>query len=293
MKKLLFILVAALFLAACGTDVESEEDTTGNQADQETEEQTNNEEENNTEEPSSEEADENEEASENEETTSNENQEASGDYDVSSVHEFDLQIEFTDDTEWEYEYERNDMEDTEIEKDGKETVKGEAAAEEIESLMAEFNITTDRTLVEMKEEVLAALNLSQDEVEDFDLEIKFESGEEIVFDHESVQNENQGNVREFDMDIDFFSGDDWEYEYEADDQEAEIERGNEEIEGSAAMTEIEELLSNISITMDRSIQEMKQEVLNALDVNEDDVKDFDIDVEYENGETVKFKHDVE
>ncbi|WP_252315773.1 YusW family protein [Sinobaca sp. H24] len=66
-----------------------------------------------------------------------------------------------------------------------------------------------------------------------------------------------------------------------------------EIEGQEAVSEAEALLDNISITMDRSIDEMKQEVLDELDLNEEDVQDFDIDVEYENGESVKFKHDKE
>ncbi|WP_416149968.1 YusW family protein [Salipaludibacillus sp. HK11] len=210
------------------------------------------------------------------------------------VYEFDLHVEFLNGEEWEFEYERDDEEDMEIERDGEEAILGADARLEIEEILTEINITKDRPLMEMKEEVLSVLDVSIEEVEDFDLEMKYDSGEAIEFDHESGGNGDLGNVRELDIDIDFFNGDDWKYEYDADDQEAEIERGDGiEIEGSEALSEIEALLGEISITTDRSIQEMKQEVLLALDIDESDVKDFDIDVEYENGETVKFKHDVE
>ncbi|TVP84041.1 MAG: hypothetical protein EA344_07815, partial [Alkalicoccus sp.] len=58
-------------------------------------------------------------------------------------------------------------------------------------------------------------------------------------------------------------------------------RDGSETEGAQAIEEIEALLAGITISMDRSISDMKQEVLNELDIEEDEVEDFDLDIEYE------------
>lgn len=304
MKKVMTGLAAVTLLtAACGglNEVEPEQNAdTAGQADEENQPQaegnnvnaTNNNTDTannaveNTEETDSEDETNTEAESNNEQTAAN---------DVEDVVEFDLHIEFSDDTEWEYEFERDDLEDMEVDRDGEESLSGEAAMEEIEALLSELSIDTERTLEEMIQEALEASGAPMDEVEDVDMEIKYADGEEIVIDHEGRQQSGDlGAVREFDLDIDFVNGEDLEYEYDMDDPEGEIERRDDsETEGAEAIEEIESLLGEISITMDRSISEMKQEVLNALDIEEDEVEDFDIDAEYENGQTIKFKHDVE
>ncbi|PTL38228.1 YusW family protein [Alkalicoccus saliphilus] len=308
MKKVITGLTALTFLAACGglNSVEPEQNTTSAGEAEEAGTAVNESQQNESE--SSEEngevstgenaaensADENtgEEAEADEETSSDET--ASG-VNAEDVTEFDLHIEFQDDTEWEYELERDDLDDTEVDRDGEESLSGEAALEEIEGILSEMTINTDRPLEDMIQEALEATGASADEVDDVDLEIKFSDGEEITIDHEGRQQAaDYGAVREFDLDIDFFNGEDLEYDYEADDPEGEIERRDgSEAEGAAAIQEIEALLENITISMDRSISDMKEEVLSELDIAEDEVEDFDIEVEYENGETVKFKHDVE
>ncbi|NJP36101.1 YusW family protein [Alkalicoccus luteus] len=305
MKKVMTGLAAVTLLTACGglNSVEPEQNTSTAGQENEVETEIND--------PAADSSDENEAVNEeNEEnqaetntetnednTADQENNETAGEEEsaAADVIEFDLHIEFLDDTEWEYEFERNDLDDTEVERDGEETLTGEAAAAEIETLLAELDMTTDRPLEEMIQEVLEAAGAPLDEVDDVDVEVKYADGEEIVIDHEGRQQSGDlGSVREFDLDIDFFNGEDLEYEYETDGPEGEIERRDgSETEGPEAVEEIEELLGSISITMDRTIAEMKQEVLAELDIEEDEVEDFDIDVEYENGQTIKFKHDVE
>lgn len=285
MKKAIVGLSAVFLLAACGDEVvEMEEESSGS------EEQAGQEE-------SSESNDQaGQENSNGEQEDSSEQVDSAGETEgqAAGVYLFDLHLEFLNDEEWEYEYELDDSDDMEIDRDGEETISGDDAAAEIEELLGQINITTDRPLMDMKQEVLEALGVSEDELEDMDLEIEYDGGETIEFDHETAGGGEPGSVRELDLDIDLTNGNSWEYDYEAGDPEAEIEQGDgREIEGQEAVSEAEALLENISITMDRSIDEMKQEVLDELDLNEEDVQDFDIDVEYENGESVKFKHDKE
>ncbi|CAM3872370.1 YusW family protein [Alkalicoccus chagannorensis] len=295
MKKVITGLTVVTLLAACGglEQVDPEENTeTSTAADTTNEDVNENANETDEEETNEEPAEENNEdpANEGEET----NDTASDDADAGSVddvHEFDLHIEFTDDTEWEFEFERDDLEDMEIDKAG-ETTTGEAAQAEIEEMLAGVSITTERPLEDIITDVLEAAEAPLDDVEDVDIEIQYTSGEEIVIDHEGRHQDSGGDIQEFDLDIDFFSGDDLEFEYEG--SEAEIERRDgSEVEGSSAVEEIEALLENISITTDRTISDMKQEITEALDLDPDDIEDIDVDVEYSGGQTVKWKYDKE
>ncbi|SDN86520.1 YusW family protein [Alkalicoccus daliensis] len=278
MKKLITGVSALTLLAACGlNEVSPEENNTESVADTQTE------------------ADSGESAQDNIDETNAAETSASDEQTENSaeVSEFDLQIEFTNSEEWEFEYERDDYADTEIERDGKETVTGEEAAAEIEAVLEDLHITAGRPVQEIKDEVLEVLGLSTNDVQEFDLDIEFDTGESIVLDHETSDGD-RGAVKELDLDIDFANNEDLEFEFDADDQEAEIERRDgSEIEGAEALEEIEALLESISIAMDRSIADMKAEVLQELDLDEDEVSEFNIDVTYENNESVKFKHDTE
>ncbi|HSI66754.1 MAG TPA: YusW family protein, partial [Planococcus sp. (in: firmicutes)] len=199
-----------------------------------------------------------------------------------NIKEFDLELEFFNGDEWDYDYEKGDLDDTEIERSGQSTIKGQEAADEIETLLAQVEINTSRQLSEVKEDLLNAIGVAVEEIEDFEMEIQYDSGEKIEIDHDMSGAGNQGAVREFDLDIEFVSGDDLEYDFERDGREAEIERRDgSEVEGSAAFEEIEALLSDISITMDRSIQEMKEEVFASIGILEADVEEIDLEIKYE------------
>ncbi|RKD71305.1 YusW-like protein [Sinobaca qinghaiensis] len=285
MKKAIVGLSAVFLLAACGDDVvdmEEESSGSGEQSVQEESTEADNQ------------ADEEGSTTEQEESAEQVDSAAETQGQASNVQEFDLHLEFLNDEEWEYEYERNNSQGMEVDRDGEEAILGADAEAEIEGLLGEINITTDRPLLDMKQEVLEVLNVSEDELEDMDLEIEYDGGETIEFDHETAGGGEPGAARQLNMDIELTNSGSWEYDYEADEPEAEIEQGDgREIEGQEAVSEAEALLDSISITMDYSIDEMKQEVLGELGLTEEDVQDFDIDVEYESGESVKFKHDKE
>ncbi|PRO66082.1 YusW family protein [Alkalicoccus urumqiensis] len=203
-----------------------------------------------------------------------------------SYEEFDLQLEFTDDREWEFEYERGD---SEIERDDGESLTGDAAAQEIESLFADVNVAADRPMAEIKQEVIEAAGADPSEVEEFDLDVKTASGEEIDVDHEYS---GGGTIRELDLDIDFTNGEDVEYEFEADDNEAEIERRDDsEVEGAEALSEVEALIGALDVTMDHSIDELKEQLYSALDLDADEVQKVDLDVEFDSSESIQFKHE--
>ncbi|QKS72732.1 hypothetical protein FLK61_39655 [Paenalkalicoccus suaedae] len=276
MKRTVGLMAAtSLFLVACGTanNTTSTEVNTASSGDVVSNESNN--------------------TTENNTNTSNS---SGNDADTEAVDEFDLHIEFIDGSEWEFDYESNDPTDSEIERSGAETVVGEDATLEIETLLTELTINTERPLQEMKDEVLTTLGVNSEDVEGFDLEVKYMSGEEIVFDHETMLQEGSRDILEFTLDIELFSGEEWDYDYDRTDMEAEIERenGDESVTtGQEAIEEIENLLGQIDISMDRSIGEMKSEILAAVGIDEGDVEDFDVDVEFEDGEEIKFKHDVQ
>ncbi|PKR77588.1 hypothetical protein CEY16_06520 [Halalkalibacillus sediminis] len=277
MNKLSILFVTFLFLVACGTTEEptdnNSEDTSG--------------EENQQEESNGETSNESE-----EDTSSKDDEKSESNAGTADVREFDLEVELSDDNEWDYDYRRDNVEETKIERDNGDSVSGQKATSEIEELLSKISITTDRPLVDMKDEVLSAINLSSGEAKEFELETQLNSGEIIEFDHKGSQNTDPGAISEFGLSIDFNSQDSWEYEYEVN-EEAEIERGNEEVEGSQAKEEIESLLNNLDLTRQHSIEEMKQALFKELEINEDNVEKIELEVAYESGEEMKFKHDKE
>lgn len=287
MKKVLFGLSACVLLAACNTEgqqVNTQANSSNEEADVIVDESDSNvtgesEESNDTN------------GSENDNGSSNETEQNED----LSVYEFDLDIEWNNGAKWEYDYEQNDEAEIERENGQKEEVKGEEAREEIEELLGAITVTADRSPEEMMHEILDVLDIDGSEIKDFDIEVEYNNGEKVAFGHEIAGSSEDKTVRDFDLNIDFLNDEDWEFEYERNQQKAEIERDNGEevkVTGEEAMTEMEELLASITISTDRTILEMKQEVLEALGVDESEVDEFDLDIEYEDGEEIKIKHDI-
>jgi hypothetical protein len=92
------------------------------------------------------------------------------------------------------------------------------------------------------------------------------------------------------LELDFQNNDKWEYEYEVNgDVEAEIEKdsGREGTEEAAA--EIENLLQNIVIDDTRSHDEMIDDILSMLDVSRDELDEFELEIDYEDGTKLQFE----
>ncbi|WP_375537243.1 YusW family protein [Alteribacillus sp. HJP-4] len=270
MKAVLSGAAVLLLLGACGTTGMSEEDTTDRSGGSEQPDTKNT----------------------NSESAAAEEGVLSEEATFSHVYEFDLDLELTDDEEWEYKYERDDS--AEIERGDGKDLKGSQAEEEIEALLGAAVITADRPFSEIKSEVLGELGLQEVDVKEFELEIKYDGGEKLEVDHKPKRAEENKSVHEFDLDIEFTNKEQWEYEYERDDNEAEIERDGSEssVTGTEAHEEIEAILGSIDISTDRSIEEMRAEVLEAVNAEEEEVKKIDVDIDFQDGEKIKFKQDL-
>ncbi|GAJ97391.1 hypothetical protein JCM19055_247 [Geomicrobium sp. JCM 19055] len=99
------------------------------------------------------------------------------------VVDFELDIEFIEGDDWEYDYEDEDGEVTaSIERDN-ETIQNDEAITEIEQLLQDIELHGDADEEEMVTEVLQALDLSEDDVYKVELSIEFENGNMYNVDH--------------------------------------------------------------------------------------------------------------
>ncbi|MFC4714373.1 YusW family protein [Planococcus dechangensis] len=291
MKKMTLSMAAILFLGACGTAEQATEttETTGTATKSATEQQIASNATNGDDSISGDDSSEQDSASQG--TSEVEDTASPSNGETTTIREFDLDLEFGNDRDWDFDYDEDG--EARIERDGSENLSGEAARDEFTRLFQSVQFTTDRPLEEIKREVLEVVGAQASDVRDFELDVKFETNEEIEIDHDARNANNSTEVDEFSLDLEFVGGGEASYEYESDEREAEIERRNgSEIEDGQAVEEMERLLGQISITMDRSIDDMKAEVLEALSIDPAEVEDFDLEISYRGGEEIKFAHDL-
>lgn len=283
MKKMTAGMAAVILLAGCGTGQDTSQTTTAD-TENATQQQTGatNGDSGKVQGESTEQADSTEKAApDNQTATSASNGE---------IREFDLDLEFTDDREWEFDYDRNRAS---IERDSGDRLSGQEAQDEFAQLFQAMQFSTARPLEDIKREVLEAVNAEQAEVREFELDVKFDSGEEMEIDHNVRNGARSEELDEFSLELTFAGGGESSYDFESDEREAEIElRDGSESEGAGALDEMEQLLGQVNITAARSIDDMKAEVLQALSIDAAEVEDFDLEVDYKGGEEIKFSHDM-
>lgn len=283
MKKMTAGMAAVILLAGCGTGQDTSQTTTAD-TENATQQQTGatNGDSGKAQGESTEQADSTEKAAPDNQTASS----ASN----GEIREFDLDLEFTDDREWEFDYDRNRAS---IERDSGDRLSGQEAQDEFAQLFQAIQFSTARPLEDIKREVLEAVNAEQAEVREFELDVKFDSGEEMEIDHNVRNSARSEELDEFSLELTFAGGDESSYDFESDEREAEIERSDgSESEGAGALDEMEQLLGQVNITTARSIDDMKAEVLQALSIDAAEVEDFDLEVDYKGGEEIKFSHDM-
>ncbi|MFP3358226.1 YusW family protein [Planococcus sp. SIMBA_143] len=283
MKKMTAGMAAVILLAGCGTGQDTSQTTTAD-TENATQQQTGatNGDSGKVQGESTEQADSTEKAAPDNQTASS----ASN----GEIREFDLDLEFTDDREWEFDYDRNRAS---IERDSGDRLSGQEAQDEFAQLFQAMQFSTARPLEDIKREVLEAVNAEQAEVREFELDVKFDSGEEMEIDHNVRNGARSEELDEFSLELTFAGGGESSYDFESDEREAEIElRDGSESEGAGALDEMEQLLGQVNITTARSIDDMKAEVLQALSIDAAEVEDFDLEVDYKGGEEIKFSHDM-
>ncbi len=215
-------------------------------------------------------------------------------YSVEAVEELDLEIELINGEELEYELDRTAKKaKVESENGDKKVIEGEEATRTIEALLSALQIDLDQPIAAMVSQILEHLQIPPEMLKEIDFEIELSTGAEIGFKYQAGVGERTDAVNEFEMDIKFRSGQEWEYDYDLDDLDFEIEYGDgERLRGDEARGEIERILSFVTIEQERTIGEVKAQCLAVLELDEADIKEWDCEIEYSNGETIKVKHDV-
>lgn len=99
------------------------------------------------------------------------------------------------------------------------------------------------------------------------------------------------NVAKFELEILLTSKRELEWEYARKKKKvtAEIERGDEEIEGPEAIKEMERILSKLEITDEMNDDEIVAHVLELVEVSPKDVKKLELEVKCLNGKKIKIK----
>jgi hypothetical protein len=96
---------------------------------------------------------------------------------------FELEIDLVNNEEIEIEYKnRNNSPNAEIERktaEGKEEIKGEQAAKEVEELHQQLALHPYTTSEEAVKQVLTSMNISRDDIRKFELEVDFLNGEKL------------------------------------------------------------------------------------------------------------------
>ncbi|MCM3716490.1 YusW family protein [Halalkalibacter oceani] len=100
------------------------------------------------------------------------------------VKEFDLDLDFANGGDWDYDYEVNGEIRAEVEKEDngeKRESRGEEAQQEIESILSQVVIDQSRTTESITNDILELLEIPQDELKQLTLEIEYQDGERLDF----------------------------------------------------------------------------------------------------------------
>lgn len=188
-------------------------------------------------------------------------------YSVDNVRDFELDIELLNGRDIEYDYRANEG--------------------EVIDLLNHIEINLERTLNEMMEDVLNHLDISRDDVNEFQLQVEFNDFKEIEFNYNQEATEEDREVVDFNLEIDYKDRSEWNFEYELN-EDYEVE-GKENLKDSDAKTRIDALIDVLDISMDKSLNEIASAFMNHLEINRDQVESFDLDIEYRDASEIDVK----
>ncbi len=99
------------------------------------------------------------------------------------VIDFELEIELNNTTEFEMDYEmENHKMEAKYKAPGTATKYGQEAQKMIEPFLNELNLSPDSNKEELKKQILAILELTPNDVVEFELEVKFDTGAKLKLD---------------------------------------------------------------------------------------------------------------
>ena len=169
---------------------------------------------------------------------------------------------------------------------------GDRDEREIDKFLSAVEINLDKPIDKMIDEILNHLEINRQDLKEIDFELEMYSKEKIGFKYHVGRDNGEKIIDDFDMDIKFEAGAKWEYEYKLRDSEFKIEYSDgTDLRGKEAQDEMENILSEVTIGLEQSISQLKKDFLAAVNVNEDDITEWDFELKYTTGEKIKAKHD--
>ncbi|MDQ0351337.1 putative membrane protein YkoI [Alkalibacillus filiformis] len=130
-------------------------------------------------------------------------------------------------------------------------------------------------------------------LEDQDEDLHEESEE---MEEEAEEGRNYG-IKEFELEMEFEDGGEWSFEYELGDNgdkeaEVEVDNGQEsDREGQQAIEELERMFEAVQFSPNMSKDEVFQRIYDHLEIMEGEVKEIELDVEFEDGEILQIEED--
>ncbi|MCT8137004.1 hypothetical protein H1D32_04180 [Anaerobacillus sp. CMMVII] len=99
------------------------------------------------------------------------------------VIDFELEVELKNDTEYDIEYEvKGERIEAKYKVPGQATKYGQEAQALIEPLLNQWNVSPDINKEELKKQILSTLQVNPIDVDEFELEVKFDNGQNLKID---------------------------------------------------------------------------------------------------------------
>ena len=295
MKKIslgLFSILISVFLVACGAgDDQGADDSSGEDSNAQSEEQSSDGSQTESEDGADENSDTTEESTDSSDPSTDQQSGQVGSHSEENIVDYELQIDLVEEQEYDYSYDtRNNEYEIEIGNGSEQELSGEQAKPDLEELLEFVHVDQSTPLNEMVEATLSHLEIDTRNLSEYEVETRYDDGLQLGIGHQGPMSPGNAQVNEFDLSLTFNDGNEWEYDYDRD-GEVEIEKDNGD-SSEDARQEIESLLENIDISAERSFEEMVTEVFEQLEVNEEDIEEFELDIQYDSDEQIQLSYDT-
>lgn len=221
---------------------------------------------------------------------------------LAGIHEFKLEMELGEDSEFKVTYKNDDgeikAEFKKETKDSEEKLKGQEAISTVEALLEQLNLSPEQTEEQILQTVLTSLQVAEDGFKELELKIKFANGKQVKIEveNESYKEEDEDEdeetstgykgVSELKLSMETIDGQKVkvEYKHEEDEVKAEYEAGGIKLKGSSAKAEIEALLDQLSLTAETTTQStFVAALLAAYEINADDLEKLEAELTFTTG----------
>lgn len=190
-------------------------------------------------------------------------------------------------------------------RDQKVKTKGKEAVAQVEELIDQMSLSSDMTKEEIVETVLSVLQVEGNKFKELEIEVKFSNGKKVKieikneYEDEDAFEEGYNGIQEFKLKIK--SSDKniliLKYKNKEGKVEAEVEKeagkSKEKFKGQDAVDAIESLLDQLSLTAEMTKEQIVEAVFTQLQLEENQLKEFEIKIKFSNGVEVELEFENE